>query len=399
MAPDVHPALSITELPAGEAGPSARDGLDLDFRSSGNARPFFASGWSVPEEAETWSVGTASVLRLPGSLAAVPSFLVINARPHVQDGVLLSQRLRIAVNGVRVGSFTLTRRTVRACAIPAEALRGRSLEISFETPDAARPSDVCGSNDQRALAVAFSSLRIYPDRLYSNGSFAPGPSAMLGQLSDAMTPQGLMMCFESLGQNCEFGLVQRRCDAEPLGLLRFASTPLPTLLAALEGHFDGMGTAETVQAEISANGREFMIKDKRYGLVYHAWVNAGEMTAEEVARREVRRLPILVRKLREEMELGEKVFVFKGMGAAAEEDVFPLAAWLRRYGPNTLLLVTLADAAHPPGSVERRQAGFFVGYVERFAPGENAYDFLLDQWVAVCRQVLLAHRADAVDPA
>ncbi len=295
------------------------------------------------------------------------------------------------MNGVPVGSFTLTRRTIRACAIPAEALQDGALEISFETPDAARPCDLVASNDRRALAVAFSTLRIYPDRLYRNGLLVRAEPAGVGE---AISPHDLMLSFESLGQNCEFGLVQRRCEAEPLGLLRFASTPLPNLLAALDGHFVGLGSAETIRAEISANGREFMVRDTRYGLVYHAWVKAGEMTAEDVTRREVRRVPILVRKLREELELGEKIFVFKGMGAAAEEEIFPLAAGLRRYGPNTLLLVTLADADHPPGTVERRRPGFFVGYIERFAPGENAYDFLLDQWVAVCREALRAHRAE-----
>jgi hypothetical protein len=110
------------------------------------------------------------------------------------------------------------------------------------------------------------------------------------------------------------------------------------------------------------------------------------MSADEVIRRELRRVPFLVRKLLEDLEAGEKTFVFKGMGAIPEEEVFPLAMAIRRYGPNTLLFVTLSDAEHRGGTVEARGPGFRVGYVDRFAPGDNAHDLMLSQWVKVCRE-------------
>jgi hypothetical protein len=321
-------------------------------------------------------------------------------------GRLPAQRLRVLASRVEIGTFTLTQRGERACLIPAELLTGRSaLEIAFETPDAARPMDLGSGRDNRMLAIALTSLRLYPDRLKlfeDRRRRDPAPADAVtprrtngGTNGDApLTLQQLMLRFESLGQNCEFGLVQRRCNAEPLGLLRFASTPLPHLLAALGADFEGMGTERSVRVEMSANGHEFMVSDTQYGLTYHAWVNAGEMEEAALHRREVRRVPMLVRKLREDLELGEKIFVFKGMEALAEEEVFPLAAALRRYGPNLLLFVTLADAAHQAGSVEMRPAGYMVGYIDRFAPGENAHDFLLDQWIAVCRQAYrLRHAA------
>ena len=115
----------------------------------------------------------------------------------------------------------------------------------------------------------------------------------------------LMMRFESLGESCEFGLVQRRCEAEPLGLFRFASAPLPKLLAALGADFAGFGNPDALDVELSGNGREYMVSDRRFGLLYHAWVRAGEMTPEEVRQREIRRLPLLVRKLREELSTAE----------------------------------------------------------------------------------------------
>ncbi len=158
------------------------------------------------------------------------------------------------------------------------------------------------------------------------------------------------------------------------------------MLNALEGRFAGLGSADTIRVEVSSNGRELMIYDTTFGFVYHAWVDAGEMPLEAVHRREVRRAPFLVQNLLADLENGEKTFVSKGMGSIAEEEVFPLAVALRTYGHNTLLFVTLADADHRAGTVEARAPGFLVSYLDRFAPGANAHDFLLDQWVLLCRE-------------
>ena len=292
---------SITTIPtSGPAKPAMAgaavmsQSLELDFRKSGNAKGHCNFGWSEPEDAETWMVGTSGTLVVPRPAAAVPHLLVLHLRPHVQHGRLPLQRLRVLVNGIFVAAFTLTdATTVRACEIPAAALRATPLMICFQTPDATRPSDISDSSDRRQLSVAFSALRLYPDQLHADPT-GPGGSAPLTWAAPARPALAeLMMQFESLGENCEFGLAQRRCAAEPLGLLRFASAPLPKLLEALLDGFSGMGAPGTIAAEISANGKEFMVQDNRYGLLYHAWVDAGAMTADEVVGREARRVPFL----------------------------------------------------------------------------------------------------------
>ncbi|HEX3536699.1 MAG TPA: hypothetical protein VHU15_08020 [Stellaceae bacterium] len=197
----------------------------------------------------------------------------------------------------------------------------------------------------------------------------------------------LMMRFESLGENCEFGLVQRRCGAEPLGLFRFASAPLPKLLAAVEGRFEGFGAPEKLGVELSSNGREYMVRDDQYGFLYHAWVMADEMRPEEIREREVRRLPLLIRKLVEDLTAARKLLVIRGMDQPLEqEQVERLLAAVHQYGPNMLLWVELADAEHPPGSVGWAAPDLLKGYIDRFAPGEHAHDLSLDCWVAICRQ-------------
>jgi Flp pilus assembly protein TadD len=196
----------------------------------------------------------------------------------------------------------------------------------------------------------------------------------------------LMMRFESLGESCEFGLAQRRCEAEPLGLFRFASAPLPKLLAALTEDFAGFGEPENIEVKSFAGSCEYMISDGKFDLLYHTWVTVGEMTPEEVHRREIRRLPLLIRKLREDLAAAEKIFVHHGMGHPNPGEALPLAQALRRYGPNTLLWVDLADRDHPAGSAEWAGPGLIRGYIDRFAPSENAHDLSFDCWVNLCRE-------------
>jgi hypothetical protein len=376
-----------------ETGSFLRE-VTLKFGTEGDATSSLGDGWAQPEAGETWTVGPLSGIELPTPSKPGSYLLVLQLRPHVANGKLPEQRLIVRASGETVGEFRLARRSTRACTIPWRLIAGRPrLSLTLEMPDAARPADVVGGTDTRALGVALTRLSLYRDdfETWRTDHFLehdePTPVDVAAIMAADRVPlDRIMMEFESLGQNCEFGLVQRACNAEPLGLLRFSSTPLPQLLAALEARFEGMGDPDKVRVEISSNGREFMVNDTRFGMVYHAWVKTGEMEPEAVHRREVRRVPFLVRKLVEDLEMADKTFVFKGMGAMAEEEVFPLVAAIRRYGPNTLLFVTLADGEHRGGTVEVRAPGFFVGYLDRFAPGGDAHEFLLGQWVKICRE-------------
>jgi hypothetical protein len=198
----------------------------------------------------------------------------------------------------------------------------------------------------------------------------------------------LMSSFESLGENCEFGLVQRQCGVEPIGLLRFASAPLPKLLKALHARFAGLGEAANVHVELSSNGREYMILDRQYGFYTHAWVLANEATASEVHAREVRRIPLLRRKLIEDLEAGEKIFVFHGMAPLKLDEARQLLVAIRSYGPGTLLWVEIAEQPENSGTVAWVEPGLMKGQIDRFAPGENAHDLSLECWRRLCRSAL-----------
>jgi hypothetical protein len=152
-----------------------------------------------------------------------------------------------------------------------------------------------------------------------------------------------------------------------------------------------------LKVELSSNGREYMILDQTFGLYYHAWVLAGEREPEEVHRRELRRLPYLVRKLIDDLTDGDKIFVYRSMSKLADSHMMRLSESMRVYGQNTLLWMDVAGPGQEPGSVERVGPGLLRGYMDRFAPGANAHDFSFDCWVSVCRAALAARHDVAPD--
>ena len=138
--------------------------------------------------------------------------------------------------------------------------------------------------------------------------------------------------------------------AEPLGFLRFGSAPLPKLVQALLVRFEGIGRPDKIEVQVSETGREYMVLDRQFGFLYHAWVMVSEEFAEAVDAREVRRIPFLIRKLLEDISGNEKLFVYHSMSAVEKSDITALVDAIGLYGRSTLLWVDTADPAHPPGT-------------------------------------------------
>ncbi|HEX5325846.1 MAG TPA: hypothetical protein VFW75_04185 [Acetobacteraceae bacterium] len=372
--------------------------LQITFGSGGNDASYLGTGWSGDESGYRWTVAGSSELWLenPGAHEFV---LELEVTPFALPPILPAQRLRIYLRQSLIGECVLTRPGRLGFRIPASALRAPGpVRLRFEHPDAARPIDLGGSDDERTLAISFHRLTL--SRL--TGGLAEhrlGPESVLaadfGRLTGIPAVQ-FMQRFESLGDNCEFGLVQRRCGAEPLGLLRFANLELRQLLLSLQTGFAGIGNAENMACWLSDGPRrEYVIRDRQHALVFHTFLYEGEVDESELIGKQAMRLQFLRRKLLEDLDNAEKIFVCKRNDPLAEQEVLPLHAALRRFGANTLLWVVPGDAAHPAGAVDRVMPGLLRGYIDRFAPYENAHDLSLDTWLSICLNAhRLAHRQD-----
>ena len=212
----------------------------------------------------------------------------------------------------------------------------------------------------------------------------------MNQLSDiapaaaALSDRELVMQFESLGDNCEFGLVQRRAGAEPLGLFRFSGTPLRHLLRGMAARFEGMADPDRVS--IRAENGEYLVKLTKYDYIYHADVKVGEEDLEVLHRHHVRNVRFLVDEFIADLENPEKIFVFRQNEPLSAIDLVDLRAALARFGRSTLLWVTQACAGHPPGSVDVIDRYLMVGYVKRLAERHNVPNLDVESWMTVIRR-------------
>lgn len=396
--------------------------LTIGFAAAGNSLGYLGGGWARAETDFTWATGSESHLMLQRSKEPGDYVLTLDVVPFVHDPELPAQRLIVSINDTVVGTSLLYRPSLLGYRIPAELMRrGDRVLVTLLHPDAARPIDFAAGQDDRSLAFSLSEAKLYrivddqaaPTSDLPVGLTLSGDSARhFGGQSHTDLAQWvhdrtglalsqLAMRFESLGENCEFGLVQRRCDSEPLGLLRFSSTFLRNLIRGLDSGFDGLGETEEIEPRLEGSGplKEYMIHEKRFGLVYHTFVYEGQRSVWLMREQEAARLKFLRRKFLEDLEGSEKIFVYKRNSSVSEEEILPLFLALNRHGSNRLLWVVQADETHPPGTVEVAMHGLLKGYIDRFAPDENAHDFSFDGWIRVCANAYLLSRLQKIEAA
>ncbi len=219
---------------------------------------------------------------------------------------------------------------------------------------------------------------------------APAASEAATAASARNPHAALMLHFENLGANCEFGLVQRHFGSEPLGLLRFANTRLESLLKALENRFEGVGHPDNTKFELrearGAERAEYWLWDARYGFDMQTYVYAdasiNQDVYEKMYRQQCRRLVFLKDKLISDLEKPEKILVFQHLEGLSDDDIAALLRAIRKYGPGTLLCVRPHDERHSAGTVETIESGLLIGYLDRFFSGTSLPGF--DTWLKIC---------------
>ncbi len=194
----------------------------------------------------------------------------------------------------------------------------------------------------------------------------------------------LVMRFEGLGDNCEFGLMQRQGGFERLGLLRYAGARhVDLLIQAIDNSFEGFATADDLM--MWDHGGEWIAYSRRYALTFHTGVGLDRMDEDTVRAAEATKLAFMAQLLMEDFETAHKVFVRRVDENDVEAGLWTLYEALRRRGPNRLLWVTRAVPDRPHGHVERLADGLYRAFHSGFAPYENAHGFDLDLWTSLLR--------------
>jgi len=382
----------IDKVLGAQHGPVAKLRLGRDH---GPSMPLLGDGWSYPEPGFTWTLGNQSRLRLPTTFGA-NGRLVLELSLHgfCAPGTCAGQRLTVMVNGTELGNATVAQTATLGFLIPERIAASGVLDIALLHPDAVSPA-ACGiSGDTRLLALAVSAVRLWrlPPGACSGMDVLPPlpmePDAVPPALR-GMAPAALAEQFVSLGQNCEFGLMQRMVGAEPLGLLRFAGIDLPDLLRGLDTGFAGVENPEHFEFKsgMFQDRMEYLVFAKRHGIRLHTHIFLDETKdIDAVALRVTGYLGFLRRHFVHTLQAGERMFVLQHPAVKTMNDALPVLARLCAYGNNRLLYVT-EESRIPAGTVRREAAGLYQGAIDGFVPPDEAWRINVPAWLSLCANV------------
>jgi tetratricopeptide (TPR) repeat protein len=204
------------------------------------------------------------------------------------------------------------------------------------------------------------------------------------------TLRTLAMRFESLGNGCEFGGVQRRCGAEPISLLRWSSVPSRGLIDGLTAEWEGLGEPhQTVLAREESTGELYTL-DRRYHLRMHTFTLATQVDHDKFYRQQCRRLAFLRRQFLDDAREGARIYVYR---CFLNDDLPAILAELRRYNAaNRLMCVCKEDSQHKAGVLTRLQDGLYLGAILRFSNVNTD----MKSWLSLCEQMCAATDKQAV---
>jgi hypothetical protein len=288
--------------------------------------------------------------------------------------------------------------------VPAHAIAASGeLIVTLFHPDAQSPAHLGVNGDPRRLGFMVREIRLVrmayeaaflPRTLAPLPITTPDDAAALVHACTGLDLIDLLAQFESLGHNCEFGLMQRALGAEPLGLLRFGGLQPENLLPGLENAFEGINDPQAMQVTTGmVNGREeYLIRDGRYAVDLHTNQFGGDVTAERLIAKMVPHLAFLQRLFAETLRDASRIFVLHHPVFHDVSRVLPILNRLQQYGPNSLLYITEHPTV-PPGTLVQEQPNLFHGYTDFLPPMHEGDKSNLAAWISLCANAYRLWRA------
>ncbi len=141
---------------------------------------------------------------------------------------------------------------------------------------------------------------------------------------------------------------------------------LPHLAAALNSDLQGIGDPEYTEIYWDDVHGEYYFKDLRYGMYTHTKMFQKDYSLEEVEKLLIVRSRRLREKLIEDLQEGQKIFVFQSGSEFNDAEMRRLHEAIRRIGPSAeLLYVTPFQGEGRVGAVRRIEPGLMIGFLDR----------------------------------
>lgn len=163
-----------------------------------------------------------------------------------------------------------------------------------------------------------------------------------------LRPPELAAACESIGRNCEFGLVQRNLGLEPIHLLRWAGSQMPGLVAAFENGFADLAdemTGHSEEAPVGHAHSRWMLTCQRYGIAFHVEAPKEAEGPEQAGAASMRRLRWQASHLLTGIASCERILVYASRQISTPDQCAGLVEAIRRHGKTPILLVGQAAGA------------------------------------------------------
>ncbi|KFL90336.1 hypothetical protein AmDm5_1192 [Acetobacter malorum] len=185
--------------------------------------------------------------------------------------------------------------------------------------------------------------------------------------------------FESLGEDCEFGLVQQRAGILHPHLLRFSAASensaerlsrLSMLLKYRLHQLEHTDFLEMFLPEEEWNNvdPEWRVRHKIFKWSTHTGLLVKNFPKETINQK-ISDFSVVIEFMKSqflrELELGRKVWIWKSSVPSSLPNIKKLLGILKEYGPNKLLWVQNADSDHPAGTVDQIEADLWCGYIKK----------------------------------
>ena len=348
----------------------------FEFGANQTTAPMLGEGWSKPEGGHVTALGRHSVLRLdvpkdPGALS-----IILDMKALGGAGTARPQRIAMGANGRLLDYIALGDQTALALDLPDHP-GGGPLEIAFDNLDAGDPNNALWPDGRPMIFMLF---RLHLLQEHGAPAWNAAYRAPIGAMSAAsFGPE--VTHFESLGNLCELGLLQRKFGYEPAGLLRFAGIRTPHLVETLRNGFLGLGRPDTLDISVRDDDqRGYVVIDGPTSIAVQTPVSAVTVSEAALRRQVGRNFPFLARKYLEDVVAGNKIFVFHRRDPTTEPEARAVLAALAQWGDPTVLWVQF-DPAEPPGGVLRLGPRLLRGFLG--VPREPYRYASEESWISV----------------
>jgi hypothetical protein len=211
-----------------------------------------------------------------------------------------------------------------------------------------------------------------------------------------------LAAFESIGDNCEFGFVQKINGLDEGSLLKWARIlNVNALIKLFRNNFMNFYLFENLVPIF-----DDMVEDKEYGIRFHSdmhscefeqkrrWLESNEGLRREVFNAEYEKRIYLVQKLIAAIAADEKIFVFKMNESVLLQEIQLLHDALCCFGRCHLLYVERAPDGTSLGEICQISKGLWRAYIPRFAPYWPVTDYLPGAWERICEEAFTKIRCE-----